>query len=381
VAKNSAQPNRFITSQGANNGGMDTSMLETSMCKTTIKAFTETGAALILAPLSMVICISIVALTTATSYAMVKLIQGRHRTPDSQTTTTTPTNVISVQSSVQIGTRPLVQHTDPLTAIEPYQLANNLGVWWARLELCLEDTPTGKWARKALMHIDEKVLVRLGGNVRRYADTTDGFKQLHQDLEKLTTTTKETAPAANCIIELNLRRQKRHESAEDYGRALKILANQCGKIDEKALGNLFFIGLNDKELRKEVSRHMHTTGFANLEEMASYAKHMEQGWSTAEECMRDRHLEQEVLQRRQITGTSGTRNFPRQDSYQSSAPLFLNGGIRQNNYQAYQKPLYNGETSHASRTPENKDQIIQCHQCGNQGHRQRNCPEQAQNQE
>jgi hypothetical protein len=190
----------------------------------TIKAFTETGAALIVAPLSMIICISIIALTTATSYAMAKLIQGRHRTPNSQiqtNTTTTPTNVISVQSAVQIGTISLVQHTDPLIAIEPYQLVNNLGVWWARLELCLEGTPTDIWAKKALMHIDEKVLVKLGGNVRRYADTKDGFRQLHQDLEKLTTTAKETTPATNCLIELTLRRQKRHESAEDYGRTTR----------------------------------------------------------------------------------------------------------------------------------------------------------------
>ncbi len=326
-------------------------------------------------------------------YITATFIQGRHRTPNSQiqtpTTTATQaaTNNITVQSAVQVGARSHVQHTDALATMEPYQLNNHLDVWWTKLVMCLEEVPEETWVKKTLMHIDEHVLAKLGSNLMRYKTMMGGFDQLYNDIKALKSTPNENkGMAANWIREMSQRKQLKNESAEEYGTALRKLAVKCGKIEEDALGSLYCNGLADKELGRVVARKLHTTGFKDWEEIVNYASHTEQGWSTAEESMRE--PEQAIQQRRkqlqfteptnrqtynrdwdentkeqhegqetqQRNRTSNSQSFPRHHSPPKGSP---NSGGRQNNrdYEATQR--YQGP---------------QCYQCRGYGHLQRFCP-------
>ncbi len=126
------------------------------------------------------ICAGLILTVVTTAYLTTAFIQGRHRTGEkltqetntTNTSNTTPTNIIQVHSALQLRTEPQLHSNYTGNTLEPFQMGNNFTVWWAKLKICLKDTPNNQWAQQAIMSIDDKVLNRLGGDISRYSQNS-----------------------------------------------------------------------------------------------------------------------------------------------------------------------------------------------------------------
>ncbi len=72
------------------------------------------------------------------------------------------------------------------------------------------------------------------------------------------------------LYELTNRKQKRQESLEQFGRALRKLASSVKLGNEQQLQNVFIKGIRQAELKKEVARYTCQNKPASLEEQVSY---------------------------------------------------------------------------------------------------------------
>jgi hypothetical protein len=317
-----------------------------------------------------------------TAYLTTAFIQGRHRTGEkltqetntTNTSNTTPTNIIQVHSALQLRTEPQLHSKYTGNPLEPFQMGNNFTVWWAKLKICLKDTPNNQWAQQAIMSIDDKVLNKLGGDISRYIEAENGFEQLRQDLEDIQV---HKQPVTLGLYAITNRRQRKHESLVQFGKAIRQLARDIGRIEERELQNVFCRGLLDPELRREVTRNMYQKHPANLEEVVDYASSTDEAWRHANEALQDDNPSETEVPRKQLVKfqQQGHRGYPPTLTSERNPHQDLRHDTNTNKHTEQRlMPTNRSFPNNNARTSQGKNDQVQCYSCQGYGHVQRECP-------
>jgi len=197
------------------------------------------------------------------------------------------------------------------------------------------------------------------GDLAQYTGSIEGFNKLKGVLLRSQCLSQNNKSVLESIF---MRKQKGNESADQYGNALRSLAE--GVINaESELKKLFCFGLRDPKLREKVAYYNNSTSNENssLDEVIAFATDKEKCWKLTANYLRS-------------SGSDYSDN--------SASPRVKFNDQPQETSRSQQRNFSNANQrfppqDHRTKIQRNDLNRPQCRNCNCYGHYQKDCPKQA----